>query len=93
MIIDGVDGGAPPADVCIVGGGPAGISLALRLAHDEGLDVRLLESGGLAFEEATQHLARAETVGTPYYPLHETRIRALGGTTWSYGGVCTPLDA
>jgi len=93
VITDGVDGGAPPVDVCIVGGGPAGISLALRLARDEGLAVSLLESGGLAFDEATQRLARAETVGTPYYPLHETRIRALGGTTWSYGGVCTPLDA
>lgn len=93
MIVDGLDGAGPSADVCIIGGGPAGISLALRLAQDQGMSVCLLESGGLAFEEATQRLARAQTVGTPYYPLHETRIRALGGTTWSYGGVCTPLDA
>ncbi|MCZ8283962.1 MAG: FAD-dependent oxidoreductase, partial [Bacteroidia bacterium] len=34
------------ADVCVVGGGPAGIALALSLA-DEGHSVLLLESGQL----------------------------------------------
>jgi choline dehydrogenase-like flavoprotein len=81
------------ADTCLVGGGPAGIALALRLARNRDLRVLLLESGGLAFEEGTQDLARAEMVGANYFPLHETRIRALGGSTWSWGGVCTPLDA
>jgi choline dehydrogenase-like flavoprotein len=52
----------------------------------------LLESGGLEFDAATQRLADGETVGLPYYPLHETRIRVLGGSTLSWGGVCTPLD-
>lgn len=93
MIIEGIAEAALTSDVCIVGGGPAGISLALHLVEDGGLRVNLLESGGLAFEEETQQLARAEVVGAPYYPLHETRIRALGGSSWSWGGVCTPLDA
>jgi len=83
----------PASDVCIVGGGPAGISLALGLAGRDNLRVTLLESGGLTFEEHTQELARADVVGTPYYPLHETRIRALGGSSWSWGGICTPMDA
>ncbi|HXR26545.1 MAG TPA: FAD-dependent oxidoreductase, partial [Candidatus Baltobacteraceae bacterium] len=82
----------PASDVCIIGGGPAGISLALGLARHGHLGVTLLESGGLAFEAETQGLARAEVVGAPYYPLHETRIRALGGSSWSWGGICTPLD-
>ncbi len=93
MIVDGVREQGATSDVCIIGGGPAGISLALRLAEPGDVDVALLESGGLAFEEETQRLARAEVVGTSYYPLHETRIRALGGSTWSYGGVCTRFDA
>jgi len=78
-------------DVAVVGGGPAGIALTLRLA-EHGLRVCLLESGGPAYEPASQSLARADTVGTPYYPIHETRIRALGGSSWSWGGICTPLD-
>ncbi|MGZ3587680.1 MAG: FAD-dependent oxidoreductase [Candidatus Limnocylindrales bacterium] len=94
MIVDGAPGGTPiRCDVAIVGGGPAGIALALRLARAPGVTVAVLESGGLTFEEPTQDLARAETVGTPYYAMHETRIRALGGSSWSWGGVCTPLDA
>ncbi len=95
MIIDGraIPGGSTLAsDICIVGGGPAGISLATRLASDPRLTVCLIESGGLEFDEATQELARAEVVGLPAYPLHETRIRALGGSSWSWGGICTPLD-
>jgi choline dehydrogenase-like flavoprotein len=81
------------ADVAIIGGGPAGISLALRLAKQPGIDVALLESGGLTFDETTQELARGSTLGQPYYPLHETRIRMLGGSSQSWGGVCTSLDA
>lgn len=81
------------ADVCVIGGGPAGIALAMRLARDATARVLLLESGGLTFEPDVQDLARADMVGTHYFPLHETRVRALGGSTWSWGGICTPLDA
>jgi len=96
VIIDGrsiPDGSDMAADVCIVGGGPAGISLALRLGETINCRVVLLESGGLTFEPASQALARGETAGLPYYPLHETRVRMLGGSTQSWGGVCTPLDS
>jgi choline dehydrogenase-like flavoprotein len=79
--------------VCIVGGGPAGIALALRLARNPEARVCVLETGGLEYEPSSQALARADVVGTPYYPLHETRVRALGGSSWSWGGISTPLDA
>ncbi len=53
MMLDG-RGIAPDevltADICIVGAGPAGIAIALELSGT-GLDVVLLESGGLAREE------------------------------------------
>ncbi len=95
MIIDGrsiPDDSTIHADVCIVGGGPAGISLALRLAERTQLRVVILESGGLVFDPTSQALAVGETTGLPYYPLHETRVRMLGGSSQSWGGVCTPLD-
>ena len=93
MIEDDLPAGATiDSDVCIVGAGPAGIALALRLSEGTQTSVCLLESGGLAFDPAAQDLAVGEAEGTPYYPLHETRIRALGGSTWSWGGICTPLE-
>ncbi len=95
MIIDGRSvpaGSSLEADACIVGGGPAGIALGLRLAESPGRTVILLESGGLEFDRAAQSLARGETAGLPYYPLHETRVRILGGASQSWGGICTPLD-
>ena len=96
MIIDGrtvPDGTTVTTDVCVIGSGFAGLSLALRIARDTRLSVCLLESGGLEFDEATQVLAEAETTGQPYFPPHETRIRAFGGTSMSWGGCCTLLDA
>ena len=42
-------------DIAIVGGGPAGISLALALANTK-LDILLLESGGANFDPVVQAL-------------------------------------
>ena len=42
-------------DLAIIGGGPAGISLALALA-DSGHDILLLESGGMVFDAKVQSL-------------------------------------
>lgn len=86
------EGASDRFDVCVIGAGPAGISTALRIAERDDLRVCLLESGGYAFEEETQDLARAQEQGLAYYPFHETRVRALGGSTWSWGGVCTRFD-
>lgn len=95
MIIDGraiSDGSVVDTDVCIIGGGPAGITVALRLAERTRRRVVILESGGLDFDPSIQELARGESTGLPYYPLHETRVRMLGGSSQSWGGICTPLD-
>lgn len=93
MIDDRLPEGSPDRfDVCVIGAGPAGISTALRIAERTDLRVGLLESGGYVFEEETQELARAHEQGLAYYPFHETRVRALGGSTWSWGGVCTQFD-
>ncbi|HWY14661.1 MAG TPA: GMC family oxidoreductase [Rhizomicrobium sp.] len=78
-------------DLAIVGGGPAGISLALALASAP-IRVLLLESGGSHFEPATQSLYAGEETGVSYIPLENTRLRYLGGCSNHWGGWCRPLD-
>ena len=78
-------------DVCVVGGGAAGISLTRQLVRD-GHQVCLLESGGMDFEANTQSLYAGTNIGMPYYDLIDARLRFLGGTTNIWGGRCTPLD-
>lgn len=78
-------------DVCVVGGGPAGIVVA-RGAARRGLRVALLESGGPEPEPATQALAEGRSIGRPYWSLASSRLRALGGTTGHWTGWCRPLD-
>ena len=79
-------------DLAIIGGGPAGISLALALAGS-GIRVLLLESGGIAFEGATQALYTGTEAGVRYIPLEASRLRFLGGSSNHWGGWCRPLDA
>ena len=79
------------ADVCIVGAGAAGISLAREFSGAQ-FKVLLLESGGLKFEHTTQFLARGENAGRSYIPLETTHRRQFGGTTAVWFGRCRPLD-
>ena len=85
------DGQRLQADVCIVGAGPAGITLARKLA-EHGHKVCLLESGGADFEQDTQSLYAGAGAGRTYYPLEHSRLRFFGGTTHIWGGRCAPLD-
>jgi choline dehydrogenase-like flavoprotein len=80
------------AEVCIVGAGAAGITLALELA---GLPLRvcLLESGGLEPDPPSQALARGLVYGRPYFSLDSTRTRRFGGSTSCWHGTSRPLDA
>jgi len=78
-------------DVAIVGAGAAGITLARRLAAAR-IQVCLLESGGRDYEQPVQDLAKGESVGLPYYPLDESRLRFFGGTTAIWGGRVAELD-
>src|SRR5436309_7783291 len=78
-------------DLAIVGGGPAGITLALALAHTP-IKMLLLESGGMDFDPATQALYAGEETGIRYIPLDATRLRYLGGGTNHWGGWSRPLD-
>jgi choline dehydrogenase-like flavoprotein len=79
-------------DVCIIGAGAAGITLAAELAEGSDLSVVLLESGGKLKDPDTQDLYRGELRGAPQYPLDASRLRFLGGTTNHWGGMCRPFD-
>ncbi|HXR19680.1 MAG TPA: GMC family oxidoreductase [Steroidobacteraceae bacterium] len=79
-------------DVCIVGAGAAGITLARDLAG-RNRTVALIESGGFDFDADTQALYAGAVVGHDFTPLNRDRLRYLGGTTNHWGGSCRPFDA
>ena len=84
-------------DVCIVGAGPAGISVARELIGD-GAHVWLLDSGGRDVEGRVQRLNLGQSVGYPIHRPHQSRVRAFGGTSrhWMSPGdeswAARPLD-
>jgi choline dehydrogenase-like flavoprotein len=78
-------------DLAIIGGGPAGISLALALANTR-IKMLLLESGGMDFEPPTQALYQGTETGVRYIPLDATRLRYFGGCSNHWGGWSRPLD-
>lgn len=73
------DGDTVDTDVCIVGGGPAGLTLAQEL-RGQGVRVCLLESGGREPDDATQELADGRFTGANHFELlRNARRRQLGG--------------
>jgi choline dehydrogenase-like flavoprotein len=80
-------------DVCIIGMGPAGITLARTLqSAAPRWNVLCLESGGLELDPATQALAKGDVTGLPYYPLESTRLRYFGGTSGHWAGYCRQFE-
>jgi choline dehydrogenase-like flavoprotein len=95
VLIDAISVGAGKTfdcDLCIIGGGAAGITIARRL-RNTGLSVMLLESGRINLNLATQKLYRGEVVGDHYFRLDACRWRVLGGSTTRWGGWCRPLES
>lgn len=77
--------------ICIIGGGMAGITLALELAKHQ-IDVCLLESGGLTSDPATDDLYQGENVGIPYGFDCNFRSRYLGGSSNCWYGWNRPFE-
>lgn len=77
------------AAVGIIGGGPAGMTVALRLA-EQGIDSVLCESGAEDYDDRVQQLYEGEASG--YWDLTSTRLRQFGGSTNHFNGQSRPLD-
>jgi choline dehydrogenase-like flavoprotein len=95
MIIDAHDlasAAVPPADVVIIGAGPAGIVVALEMARS-GSEVLLIESGVQSFSERIQQLADASEYDHHLHaPMSIATRRQVGGTSTIWGGRCVPYD-
>lgn len=78
------------ADVAIVGTGPAGITLARRLAS-YGRQVILFEAGELESNEQISERLIGKNIGEPY-ELAVMRRCLFGGTSRAWAGICVPLS-
>jgi len=83
------------SDLCIVGAGAAGITIAREFVGTR-TSVCLLESGGFELDEATQSISEGVATGTLLPEensyLADSRVRGFGGTTRVWEGYCRPLD-
>ncbi|MCB1969413.1 MAG: GMC family oxidoreductase [Geminicoccaceae bacterium] len=78
-------------DVCIVGGGAAGISMALQFIGKE-TSVLLAEAGGENYDNDIQSLYRSQAIGL-HIDTETARLRQFGGSTHHWGGRSRPLTA
>ncbi len=85
------EGTVAETTVCVIGGGVAGITLALELER-HGIEAYLLESGGVNPDDDTRDLYRGEDIGLPYSFADGCRSRFLGCSSNCWGGWCRPLD-
>lgn len=72
------DGTIVSTEVCIIGAGPAGITIAIELMN-KNLSVCLLESGDINENADASSLAEGEVTGDPFTPLRDMRHRQFGG--------------
>lgn len=81
------------ADICIIGAGAAGTTIAMEFIGTR-YKVLVLESGGLTYESKTQALYKGVNGGLLYEPLDLCRVRTFGGSTdpRGWGGWCKPLS-
>ncbi|NQU65776.1 MAG: GMC family oxidoreductase [SAR324 cluster bacterium] len=78
-------------DLCIIGAGAAGISIA-RVFNRSHINTCLLESGGFEYSEKNNRLNSGEVSGVDKDYLNRTRLRMFGGATGHWAGYCRPLD-
>jgi choline dehydrogenase-like flavoprotein len=92
MILEHLPTSEHTCDLCIVGSGPVGMALALELER-LGRDVLVLESGRAEVYPELAEASRAILVNSQRHAPMETAVcRALGGTSWMWGGRCVAFD-
>jgi choline dehydrogenase-like flavoprotein len=85
-----LDAGTAQADVCVIGSGAAGLTVALEF---EGTPLRVivLEGGESRLDPASQDLYRAHSAGLDHGGINDARFRVFGGTTTRWAGQVLPL--
>ncbi len=78
------------ADVCVIGSGAAGITLAREFLGTKH-SVIVLEAGGHRREEASQDPYRSVLTGLQHGGIHQGRVRTVGGATTLWAGQALPL--
>lgn len=79
-------------DICIIGAGAAGISMAMEWMNTPH-KVILLEGGGFEYDAQVQELYAGKATGQHYFPLKSIRLHYFGGTTGHWAGWCATFDA
>jgi choline dehydrogenase-like flavoprotein len=79
-------------DICIIGAGAAGISIALEWKNSPN-KVILLEGGGFEYDDKVQELYNGKLTGNPYFPMKASRLHYFGGSTGHWGGMCSTFDS
>lgn len=96
-----VHGQIVESDVCVIGAGPAGTTLAREFLGAD-ISVNLLESGGDKHDHRVHRLGEGTLSGDLYEPLESMYLRQIGGAAnnWilqmtddEYGYRYTPLEA
>lgn len=78
--------------VCIIGSGPAGVTIARKLAAAN-IPTVIFEAGKDDYTDESQDFYKGTTVGDFYFDLDVTRLRYLGGCSNHWAGWCRVLDA
>ena len=79
-------------DIIIIGSGPAGLTLALKL-EEKKFNIALIEAGERYYSEESQNNYTGGSTEEFPRPIEETRLRMFGGTMGHWGGTCRPLDS
>jgi choline dehydrogenase-like flavoprotein len=79
----------PDYDLCVVGSGPAGMTVARELAST-GLRIAVLESGKLKPTQLGDRLRRVRSEGIRIKDY--SRERVFGGASSTWAGLSSPLD-
>jgi choline dehydrogenase-like flavoprotein len=80
------------ADVCLIGSGPASLTIAAEL-RKENIRLVIVESGGLETQVHADALSEIESVGLPRV-MDQTKVRnrIFGGTSHTWSGRCAIFD-
>ncbi len=78
-------------DVCIIGSGPAGMTIAAELSNTD-LKICVIESGGISKNQSTDRLKEVVSIGDIKI-RDSSRERIFGGTSTTWSGLSSPLDS